>query len=363
MGKRALDDEGAGELRYIPGKRKLATMSDSKSKPVLRKSALKWIIPALVVALLAVIVFRLWSVKHNSLPKGIVSGNGRIEAQLVDVAAKEPLRVEKIFVSEGDLVKQGQILLELNTSTLQAELAEAKAKVSSAKKQVATAQASVQRFRSELNLAQIEARRSKNLFESNAGSKSEYDQNRTRVNSGTAALAEATAKFQEAQDEVDAALASVATIQTRISDATLTSPVLGRVLYRLTEPGEVLSPGGKALTLVDLSDVYMEIFLPSNQAAALKMGSEGRISLDYLPDWTIPARVSFVSPEAQFTPKQVETKSERELLMFRVKLQVPQELVLRYVKQIKTGVRGIGYVKVDPSAVWPENLQKLLPAE
>ena len=75
----------------------------------------------------------------------------------------------------------------------------------------------------------------------------------------------------------------MATIQTRIDDATLTSPVTGRVLYRLAEVGEVLAAGGKALTLVNLDDVYMEIFLPSEQAARLKIGAEARLTMDALP--------------------------------------------------------------------------------
>jgi HlyD family secretion protein len=134
--------------------------------------------------------------------------------------------------------------------------------------------------------------------------------------------------------------------------------VAGRVLYRLAEPGEVLGPGGKALTIVDLSDVYMEIFLPAEQAAALKIGADARITLDYEPNASAAAKVSFVSPEAQFTPKQVETRSEREKLMFRVKIQVPPELVEHYIERIKTGVRGVGYVKVDDKAMWPDFLEK-----
>jgi HlyD family secretion protein len=152
----------------------------------------------------------------------------------------------------------------------------------------------------------------------------------------------------------------VAKAQSRIDDATLTSPVLGRVLYRLAEPGEVLAAGGKALTLVNLEDVYMEIFLPSAQAAAIKLGAEARFTVDYEPDRVGPGYVSFVSPEAQFTPKEVETRSEREKLMFRVKIQVPKELVLHYIERIKTGVRGVGYVKVKDSAVWPDWLEKNL---
>lgn len=319
-----------------------------------KKPPRKWIILALVaLVVVGLLVFRILSAMAGALPKGIASGNGRIEANLVDIAAKEPLRVEKIFVNEGDLVKPGQVLVRLNTETLQAELAEAQAKVAANQKSLEVEKAAVERYKSEIELAGIEAKRSRKLVEANAGSQRDYDTRRTKVRTTAAALAEEEARFQAAMQEVTMAQANAAAIQSRINDATLVSPVVGRVLYRLSEPGEVLGAGGKALTLVDFGDVYMEIFLPSNQAAALKIGSEGRITMDYLPGVALPATVSFVSPEAQFTPKQVETRSEREMLMFRVKLRIPTELVCRCIGQIKTGVRGVGYVKLDSSARWP----------
>jgi HlyD family secretion protein len=307
-----------------------------------------------------VLAFRIWNSARNALPKGIASGNGRIEAELVDIVAKEPLRVDKIFVKEGDLVHPGQVLVKLNTETIDAELVEAKKNVTAVQEQVSVAKAAIQRNTSEIGLAQIEAERSRKLLRQGAGSQREYDIRRKNLETSTASLGEAEAKLQAAEEDVKVAQAKVTTIQTRINDATLISPVTGRVLYRLSQPGEVLSAGGKALTIVDLGSIYMEIFLPSNQAAALKLGSEGRITIDYLSEWTIPAVVSFVSPEAQFTPKQVETRSEREMLMFRVKLQIPRELVIQYINQIKTGVRGVGFVKIDDSAQWPKYLQKVL---
>jgi HlyD family secretion protein len=329
-------------------------------KKIFKKPAGKWIIAALVLLVAGFLVFRFWSASRNTLPKGIGSGNGRIEAELVDIAAKEALRVEKVLVAEGDLVQAGQVLVRLNTATLDAQLAEANANVAAAEKKLAIEKAAIQSRKSEIRLARVEAERSRKLAEANAGSIREYDERRTKKETAMAALKEEEARLQEAEQQLEAARANVATIQTRINDATLVSPVIGRVLYRLIEPGEVLGAGGKALTLVDLSDVYMEIFLPSNQAAAIKMGSEGRVTMDYLPEWVLPAKVSFVSPEAQFTPKQVETKSEREMLMFRVRLQIPNEIVLHYIEQIKTGVRGVGYVKVEESAEWPKRLQMLL---
>jgi HlyD family secretion protein len=191
-----------------------------------------------------------------------------------------------------------------------------------------------------------------------ASSQREVDVRTTALEAATASLAQEEAQLLAAQQNLATAEAQVVKTQTRIDDATLVSPVQGRVLYRLAEPGEVLGPGGKALTLINLQDVYMEIFLPSAEAAALKVGADARITVDYAPDRAIPASVSFVSPEAQFTPKQVETRSEREMLMFRVKIQVPAELVKEYIEQIKTGVRGVGYVKVDDSAAWPEWLER-----
>ena len=326
-----------------------------------QKPVFKWIIVALII-ITGLLVFRIWNSARYALPKGIASGNGRLEAELVDIVAKEPLRVEKIFVNEGDLVRTGQVLVKLNTETLDAEMVEAKKNVSAVQEQVAIAKSAIQRNSSEIGLAQIEAERSRKLLKQGAGSQREYDIRRKNLETTTASLGEGEARLQAAEEDVKVAQAKVITIQTRINDATLISPVNGRVLYRLSEPGEVLAAGGKALTIVDLGDVYMEIFLPSNQAAALKLGSEGIITIDYLPEWAIPAIVSFVSPEAQFTPKQVETKSEREMLMFRVKLQIPHKLVVQYIKQIKTGVRGVGYVKIDESAQWPKKLQKVLMA-
>ena len=104
----------------------------------------------------------------------------------------------------------------------------------------------------------------------------------------------------------------------------------------------------------------MEIFLPSADAAAVKLGSEARITVDYEPKRSIPGYVSFVSPEAQFTPKQVETRTEREKLMFRVKIRIPRELASQYIERLKTGIRGVGYVKVNESAEWPPRLQNLV---
>jgi HlyD family secretion protein len=325
------------------------------------KKTLKLIVILVAVVVIAFLGYKFWKAKQSALPKGIASGNGRLEAKLVDVAAKEALRVKDVLVNEGDVVKPGQVVVNLDPVTLKAQMDEAQASVLTAEKRLAIANATISKKKSEVRLAQIEVDRATKLVQQNAGSQRELDTRRTYLETSKAGLAESEADLATATQQIEVAKANVATIQTRIDDATLRSPVTGRVLYRLAEAGEVLAPGGKALTLVNLEDVYMEIFLPSAEAARLKMNAEARITLDYDTSKAIPAYVSFVSPEAQFTPKQVETKSERDKLMFRVKLQVPKELAAQYIERIKTGVRGVGYVKFLDAAVWPKWLENLVP--
>ena len=101
----------------------------------------------------------------------------------------------------------------------------------------------------------------------------------------------------------------------------------------------------------------MTVFLPTEEAGRLPLGTEARIVLDALPDYVIPATVTFVSPQAQFTPKQVETRSERDRLMFRVKLRIDADLLRRHAEQVRTGLPGIGYVRLSPDTPWPAWLQ------
>jgi HlyD family secretion protein len=316
------------------------------------------IIALVVVAGAGFFGWKYWqSYKAAELPAGIASGNGRLEARLTDVSPKEALRVKENRVMEGDLVKPGQVVVTMDTVTLEAQRAEALARVAEAKMQLAVVNASIAKDKAEIELAETELERVRKMLAQNAASQRDYDVRKMTVATSKATMDEDLAKLDSAKAQIDVALANVKVFETRIADATLVSPVLGRVLYRLAEPGEMLEAGGKTLTLINLEDVYMEVFLPSEQAGAVKIGSEGRIVLDTRPDSPIVGYVTFVSPEAQFTPKEVETKSERDKLMFRVKVQIPAELVVQYIERIKTGVRGMGYVKFSDDAVWPAQLQ------
>ena len=306
--------------------------------------------------------WRWWKLSQASaLPAGIVSGNGRIESVQVDIAAKYGGRIKEILAREGDLVQEGQVLVKMDTSELEAELAKDKANLAANEESAAQVKAEIAKDDSQLKLAEVQYKRSYDLLSRKAIAREEFDKYKTALDTAKAALDGSNAKLKTTSQSINAAAAVVKRTEAQIEDSVLKSPVRGRVLYRLAEPAEVVALGGKVLTLINLGDVYMEIYLPSQEAARVKIGADARIVLDARPEYAAQAKVSYVSPEAQFTPKQVETRSERDKLMFRVKLQVPSELILPYVERIKTGVRGMGYVRLDDAVAWPASLERRFP--
>jgi len=176
-----------------------------------------------------------------------------------------------------------------------------------------------------------------------------------------AAIAAARAQVVGAQAMVVASQATIARIEADIADSQLKAPRDGRVQYRIAQPGEVLGGGGKVLNLVDLSDVFMTFFLPEAAAGRVPLGTEVRVVLDAAPDFVLPAKISFVAATAQFTPKTVETASERQKLMFRVKAQINRELLQKNLKQVKTGLPGMAWVKLEADAPWPSELAVKVP--
>ena len=344
---------------------------------------------AIAVAVVAAGAYAWTTLRPQGPGDGLVSGNGRIEATEIDVAAKLGDRVQSIVVKEGEFVTAGQTLAHMQIDTLEASRDEARARQQQAVAAVASAQAQVAvresdrqavlalvaQRQSELDAAQRRLARSQTLVREGASSDQEVDDDRARERSLQAAVVAAKAQADAAQAAITAARtqvasaraavtaaeASVARIKADIDDSALVAPRSGRVQYRIAQPGEVIGGGGKVLNLVDLSDVYMTFFLPETVAGRLALGSEVRIVLDAAPQLVIPAQVSFVASTAQFTPKTVETASERQKLMFRVKAQIAPELLQKHVQLVKTGLPGMAWLKLDASTPWPAHLAVKLP--
>jgi HlyD family secretion protein len=318
---------------------------------------------ALLVAGLGAAAYGFYWLRLPRLPPGFASGNGRIEATEYDIAAKYAGRVVEVRVKEGDLVEKGQLLAQMDVEVLEAQRREAMAQLEMARKSEQQAKAVLTQRDSERNLARVDLARTQALLEEEVASVQQLDHDRTRSETAEAAFIAAREQVHQAESAIAAASASLQRIETQIGESTLVSPIRGRVIYRLAEPGEVLSAGGKVVTILDLTDVYMTIFLPTDQAGRVAYGAEARMVLDALPDFVLPATVSFVSPEAQFTPKEVETRTEREKLMFRYKVKIDPALLEQHLEQVKTGVPGVSYVRLADGGGWPDWLAVKLPPE
>lgn len=349
----------------------------------------RWLLRIGIVAVVSGAAFVAWQrFRPRSLPQGLASANGRIEATEIDIATKTPGRVKEIGVDRGDFVKAGQILVRMDTQALKAQRREAEAQLHRATIGVETARAQViQRKaereaavagvahrRAELDAADKRVQRIEPLAKRDVVPKETLDNDRARFEGAKAAVSAAEAQVEAADSAisaaesqvvnalaaVDAAKATIDRIQADIDDSTLRSPRDGRVQYRVAQPGEVLGPGGKVLNIVDLSDVYMTFFLPTEAAGRVAIGTEVRLVLDAAPQYVIPASVTFVADVAQFTPKTVETTEERQKLTFRIKAKIAPELLKKYIQQVKTGLPGMAYVRLEPNAPWPANLQGTL---
>lgn len=355
-------------------------MSASKSKKITIA------IGAIVVAAVGYFV---WQQMRPTVDLDFAYSNGRIEATEVDISAKTAGRISQILVNEGDFVTENQVVAHMDMESLQAKLAQAKAEAARAQSgkdaalalvaqreaDQAMAEATLVQRQTELELAQKTQQRSQALLAQRATSAQQADNDMAQFRNAKAmvAVAEAqmaavragiqAAKSQVAQAEASilAAEAVIANLESELKDGDLRAPRAGRVQYRVAQPGEVVGNGGKVLSLVDVGDVYMTIFLPESQAGRVAIGEQARVIIDAVPQYVIPAEVSYVSSVAQFTPKMVETQDERQKLTFRVKVRIDPLLLEKHMEQVKTGVPGVAYIRLDQTRDWPENLEVKLP--
>ena len=314
-----------------------------------------WIV-ALIGAALAAGAFWWWYAHRAVLPPYVARANGRLEMTRIDIAAKYPGRVLELFFREGDAVKKDQILARQDEAETRAQMKGAEAARERAASAIGKAEAEIDARKNNQGLAQLEwtqtvAMRGKALV-----SQVELDRRQLQLGAETAGVAAAMSAANEARHALAQAEAEIVRLQVLLGDLTIRSPIdKGRVEYKIIEKGAVLPAGGRVALVLQTDDVYLTLFLPDKVVGSIRIGDEARIVLDALKA-TLPAYISFVSPESEFTPKYVETQSEREKLLYRVKLQIPADVALRYSGFLKSGMTGNGYVRTDTSGAWPKEL-------
>ena len=311
------------------------------------KKLKKFIFPLLmIVAIASFLAYQKISADKDRLPENIIAGNVRLEMGRTDIASLYAGKIEDIFVNEGDEVLAGQDLVKLEDTQATTQLAAAK----SAKMR---AEAALSAQKQKQANAQLDMQNARELYKENLVSSSELKKRQIQAKAEHSGIDAANAAVAEAN-------AQVLRIENIHNDMTLKAPIDGSVEYRLADKGEVVGAGMKIISLLDPSDISAQIFVPVIRLPEIAVGDDSRIVIDGM-DAVFPAKVSIIANQAQFTPKYVETKSEREKLMFRVKVVIDKDIALKYKHYLKGGLTATAYISTNKN--FPENLAVKLPKE
>lgn len=294
----------------------------------------------------------LWQQWQQQRAQGFFHTNGRLEATQSRVATRIPGLLAKMTVKEGDHVAAGQVLAELDSKPLQAEIVRADAAIAQANDQVHLADAQLVQAQAECNYARSQLGRVQSLSKQQFVSADQLDAARTRATSCGSVVNAASAAVEAARSAGKVAQAGRDRLMVDLVDSSIRAPFSGYILYRLAEAGEMIAAGSPLFTLVSDSEVYLTVFLPAEVAGKLALGDEARLQMDAKPDAWVPAKVTFVAAEAEFTPKSVETASERSNLVFRTRIGI-DPAVLAQNAWLKSGMPGLGWLRVDGDATWP----------
>ena len=299
----------------------------------------------------------MWRQSQPHLAAGLAVGNGRIEADEIDIDTKFAGRIFEMLADEGDMVKPGQVVARMDTRDLEASLAKSESLIQQASQTLDAARNTVVQQATEATLTQQQFDRTNTLVKKGFATNELLDQRRQALNGANALLSADKDRVNEDGHAVEAATHDAELYKVNIADNTLVAPREGRLQYRIANIGEVLPAGGRVFTMLDIAYVYMDIYLPTEAAGKVRIGGDARIVLDAVPDIAIPAKVSFIANQAQFTPKTVETKDERDKLMFRVRVKIDPDRLRARADRVRSGLPGVAYVKFNSAVDWPANLQ------
>jgi HlyD family secretion protein len=219
-----------------------------------------------------------------------------MEAEQVMITSKLPGRLAEVLAEEGQMVDAGAVLARLDATEIEAELQAAEAQSRRAEQAVTEANSALTLRASIRKFAIQELDRTTELREKGFATVETFDRWRSEVDAAEAAYQAGEASLGEAKSALDAARADVARLKSVLNDTILAAPRRGRIQYKLMQAGEVVAPGSRVLTLIDLTDIYMTVYLPARVAGYLAIDDEARLILDPIPQYVIPAAVSFVAP-------------------------------------------------------------------
>jgi HlyD family secretion protein len=294
-----------------------------------------------------------------------VSGN--IEATEVDVGFKISGRIVSRFFEEGDWVDQGKVLAKLDDEDLRNRLEVARATLMSAQarlskllagsrpEEIREAEANLNQAKFDLENKESQYERTKSLFEKKVVPKETADNAEAVFKIAKASFQKAKENYllvkegprkediEDARAQVEQARASLKLNETQLSYSTLYAPISGVVLVKSGEVGEVVNPGTSILTMADIENVWLKAYIAETDLSKVKWGQEVMVTTDLRPKKEYKGKISFISSQAEFTPKQIQTEKERVTLVYRIKVDIPNP-----DRELKPGMPADGRILLAP---------------
>jgi HlyD family secretion protein len=304
----------------------------------------KILIPLLVVLVLILAVAAFFLLRRTAPAAGELKVSGTIEVTSVELSFKVGGRLGQRLVDEGELVKAGQLLARLEDDELRDERSGRSAEQRAARavladtqagsraEEIAQARAALERMQADAVRLARDAARMENLYKREVIPLKELEAARAGRDASAAAVREAEQHLRlqrigprpdtvrEKRARLEAADATLALAETRLSQSILTAPQAGLILAKHAEPGEMLAPGTPVVTLGKMDEVWLRAYIPETELGRVKVGQSASVKVDTWPGRSFQGRISFISPQAEFTPKNVQTEQERVKLVYRIKV-------------------------------------------
>lgn len=328
----------------------------------------RWWIGILVVVGIAGFLYYLFT-RDKGEGDAFIKVSGNIETTEVNVGFKIAGRIVSLSVQEGDWVEKGKVIAKLDDEDLRQRLEVARATLRSAQarlekllagsrpEEVREAEASLHQAQFDFENKKVQYERMKALCERGVIPKEILDNSETGYKIAKAVLQRATENYnlvkegprkediEDAKAQVEQARASLRLAETQLSYTVLHSPISGVVLVKSGEIGEVVNPGTSILTLADIENVWLKAYIPETDLSRVKWGQEVMVTTDLRPQKAYKGRISFISSQTEFTPKQIQTEKERVTLVYRIKVDIPN-----LDRELKPGMPADGKILTMSSA-------------
>ncbi len=307
----------------------------------------KGVFSAIIVAVVIIAAVALYVSRRHGNDISVIKVSGNIEATTVEASFKISGRVLERPVDEGEMVQSGQIVARIDSSDLAHTVAIRRAEAQSARatlaelvagsrrEEIAQAEAMLAAAEAEAKRAADDFQRQEELYRKEVIPKQRFDAARTTRDTTAAQARQAREaliltrkgprheRIDQARARLREAEAALALAQDQFGYATLTAPTAGMIMAKHIEPGEQIAPGTPIITIGELESVWVKAYIAETDLGRVKLGQAARVRTDTWPGKTYEGRVSFISSESEFTPKNVQTQKERVKLVYRIKITVP----------------------------------------